>query len=124
MRTNVDGDLQEARQDLGHLDPGEPALAGLRVAHAHRDRQAERADVRERMTGIDRERGENREDLLDEPFPEASVVIGDRLVFDDRDTLFGQLLSQAAEDLRLLADERLDPAPDLRELLCRGPTLG
>ena len=33
-------DLDEARQDLRHLDPGEAALAGLRVAQADRDRQA------------------------------------------------------------------------------------
>ena len=33
-------DLEQARQDLRHLDPGEAALAGLRVAQADGDRQA------------------------------------------------------------------------------------
>ena len=48
-------DLEQAGQDLGHLDPGEDALAGLGIAQADRDRQAQRRDVRER-DGPDRRR--------------------------------------------------------------------
>ena len=91
-------DLDEAGQDLGHLDPGEPALAGLRVAHADRDREAERADVRERVAGVDREGRQDREDLVDEPLAQPLVVIGHLAVVEDRDAFFGKLGPERGED--------------------------
>ena len=84
-------DLEQARQDLRHLDPGEHALAGLRVAQPDRDRQAERRDVRERVAGVDRERREDREDLVEEALAERLVVLRHVAVVDDRDALGGQL---------------------------------
>ena len=78
-------DLDEARQDLRHLDPGEAALAGGRVAQADRDRQAERRDVRERVAGVHGERRQDREDLVEEPLAERLVVLGDRGVVDELD---------------------------------------
>ena len=80
-------DLDEARQDLGDLDPGEPGLVRLRVAEADGDRQAECRDVRERMARIDRERRQDRVDLLEEPLPELRVVLRDRRVVDELDAL-------------------------------------
>ncbi len=78
IRTKRDGsDLEQPRQDLRDLDPGEAALAGLRIAQSDRDRQAERRDVRERMAGIDRERRQDREDLVEEALPERVVVLRD-----------------------------------------------
>ena len=78
-------DLEQARQDLRDLDPREPALAGLRVAQPDRDRQAERRDVRERVPGIDRERRQDREDLVEEALAEGLVVLGDRRVVEQLD---------------------------------------
>ena len=67
MRTKRVGSTSMRRGRIWrHLDPGEAALAGLRVAQADRDRQAQRRDVRERVAGVDRERRQDREDLVEE----------------------------------------------------------
>ena len=76
------------------------------------------------MSGVHRERREDREDLLDEPLAEAAVMVGDRGVVDDRDALVGELPAQPDEDRRLLGDEGLDPRADLGELLGSGPPVG
>ena len=78
-------DLEQARQDLRHLHPREDALVGVRVAQADGDRQAQRRDVRERVAGIDRERRQDREDLVEEALAQLVVVLGDRRVVDDLD---------------------------------------
>ena len=83
-------DLEEAGQDLRHLDPGEDALAGLGVAQPDRDREAERRDVRERVPGVDRERRQDREDLVEEALAQRGVVLRDLGVVDDLDALGGQ----------------------------------
>ena len=51
-----------ARQDLGHLDPGE-ALLAVRTAQHHGEREAQVGDVRERVARVDGERGEDRKDV-------------------------------------------------------------
>ncbi len=114
-------DLHEAGQDLGDLDPGEATLVGLRVAHADGDREAQRADVGERMARIDGQRGEDREDLVDEPLAQPGVMVRQRGVVDDGDTLVGELLAEAGEDRRMLVDEGLDAGPDLGQLFGGGP---
>ena len=65
-------DLEQARQDLRDLDPGEAAFAGLRIAQADRDREAERRDVRERVARVDGQRGQDREDLVEEALAGAT----------------------------------------------------
>ena len=112
-------DLDEAGQDLGHLDPGEPALAVLRVAHPDRDREAERADVRERVPGIDREGRQDREDLVDEALAQALVMVGDLAVVEDRDALFGQLVAELGEDRRVVADRAPGPGSGSRPAVGR-----
>ena len=113
-------DLDEAGQDRRDLDPREPPLAGLRVAQADGDRQAERADVRERMAGIHGERREDREDLVDEALAQALVMLRHGGVVEDRDAFFGQLLADGGEQPGLLGDQALDPGSDLGQLLgCR-----
>ncbi len=117
-------DLEQARQDLRHLDPGEAALAGLRVAQADRDRQAERRDVRERMARIDRERGEDREDLVEEALAKGLVVLGDRGVVDELDALGGQRPADVDEDRRMVGDELEHALANGGELLVGGPAVG
>ena len=76
MSTNVEGAISMSRGRIwGTLTRAKPALAGLRVAHADRDREAERADVRERVARVDGERGEDREDLVDEALAQALVMV-------------------------------------------------
>ncbi len=117
-------DLEQARQDLRHLDPGEAALAGLRVAQADRDRQAQGRDVRERMTRIDRERRQDREDLVEEPLAERLVMLGDRRVVDELDAFRGERAADRHEDRRMVGDELEDARTDRRQLLVGGPAVG
>src|SRR6202011_1363764 len=60
----VFGERDETRQHRWHLDSREALLPALWVAH--RDREVERQvrDVRERVARVDRERSQNRKDLL------------------------------------------------------------
>ena len=117
-------DLEQARQDLRHLDPGEAALAGLRVAQPDRDRQAERRDVRERMARIDRERREDREDLVEEALAERVVVLGDRGVVDQLDALRGERPADVDEDRRVVGDELEHALARGGELFVGGPAVG
>ena len=117
-------DLDEAGQDLGHLDPGEAALAGLRVAQTDRDRQTQRRDVRERVAGIDRERGQDREDLVEEPLAERLVVLGDRGVVDELDAFLGQSLADLDVDRRVVGDEAEDALAGDGQLLVRRAAVG
>jgi hypothetical protein len=70
----------EPREDVGHLHPGEAPLAGLRIRHHGRQAERQVGDVRERMSGVDRQRGEHREDAAFEhlgqfdPVGDAEVV--------------------------------------------------
>ena len=125
MRTNSTGlDLEQARQHRRDLDAGEALLAADRVAQADGDREAERADVRERMARIDGERCEDREDLVVEPLAERGVVLRDGAVIDDVDLLARQLALQPSVDRRLLRDELQDPRPDRGKLVGRRATVG
>ena len=69
-------DLQEARQNLRHLDPGEPLLLVVRVFHADRQRQAEGAYVWEGMARIHRQGRQDRVDLVGEASRSASWCSG------------------------------------------------
>ena len=117
-------DLEQARQDLRDLDPGEPALAGLRIAQPDRDRQAERRDVRERVSRIDGERRQHREDLVEEALAERLVVLGDRRVVEQFDPLGGQRPPDRDVDRRVVGDELEDARAGGRELLLGGPPVG
>ena len=71
----ADGD--EPVEDRRHLDPGEVLLAGLRVAHQHGEVERQPGDVGERVRGVDRERGQDREDpLLEQLLAAASAPRG------------------------------------------------
>ncbi len=124
-RTKRDGlDLEQARQDLRDLDPGEAALAGLRIAQADRDRQAERRDVRERVARIDRQRRQDREDLVEEALAERLVVLGDRGVVDELDALGGERAPDRDVDRRVIGDELEDALAGRGQLLVGGPAVG
>ena len=117
-------DLEQARQDLRHLDPREAALARLRVAQPDRDRQAQRRDVRERVARIDRERREDREDLVEEALAERVVVLRDRRVLDQLDALRGERPADVHEDRRVVGDELEHALARGRELFLGGPAVG
>ena len=124
-RTNrVALDLEQAGQDLRDLDAREPALAGLRIAQADRDRQAERRDVRERVARVHRERRQDREDLVEEALAERLVVLRDRRVVDQLDALGGEGPADVDVDRRVVGDELADALADGGELLLGGPAVG
>jgi hypothetical protein len=54
---------EKPRQAFGHFHAGEALLPVLRVAHEDRETDREAGDVRERLTGSNRERGEHRVDV-------------------------------------------------------------
>ncbi len=56
------GDLYQAGEHVGDLDAGEPFFS-LRVDHDHCKAEAEVGDIGKRMTGVEGERREDREDL-------------------------------------------------------------
>ena len=116
-------DHDQARQDLGDLDPREAALAALRVAQSDRDRQAQRRDVRERMARVDRERREDGEDLLEEPLAERLVVLRDRGVVHDLDPLLGERRADVERDSRVVRDQLEHPLADRCELVLGGPAV-
>ena len=59
-------DGHEPVEDRRHLHPGEVLLAGLRVAHQHREVEREPGDVGERVRRVDGQRRQHREDPLPE----------------------------------------------------------
>ena len=52
-------DRDEPLEALGNLDPREPLLARLRVAHEQAEAQRKPRDVRERLARADRERSQH-----------------------------------------------------------------
>ena len=111
----------EARRDL---DPGEVLRAGLRVLQQHGEVERQAGDVGEGVRGVDRERGEHREDTVGEEVVERVPVVlvevvpahdGDALVLErrahvvleDAGVLLHQLVREAGDALDQLA--RLQP---------------
>lgn len=76
------GHHHEPGQQVGDLDPGEPMVATDGIVDHHCEVQREIGDVRERMTGIDGQRREHREDPVVEiglqMRPVGVVEIGER----------------------------------------------
>ena len=68
----------EAVDVVGHLHAGEVLATGVGVLHGHREIQAQAADVGERVRGVDRQRGEHREDLLGEVDRQCPAFVGPR----------------------------------------------
>jgi hypothetical protein len=90
--------------DLWHLDTREVPLTGLRVADGHGEREREVADIGERVSRIDRQGGQDREDLVDEHPPQLEVPFGSLVVAHDADALLGQRLAHLVEGEGVLAD--------------------
>ena len=116
-------DLEQAGQDLGHLDPREVALAGLRVAQADCDRQAQGRDVRKWVARIHRQRGQDRVDLVDEPLAEEGVMLGDRAVAHDLDVSRAEGTPDLAPDPAMVGDELEDLRSRGGELLGGRPAV-
>ena len=73
-------DLDEARQGVGHLDAGEVLLAAARVAQDDGEVEGQARDVGEGVGRIDRQRGEDRVDLVAEVAGQALLLVGVELI--------------------------------------------
>ena len=111
----------EARQDRRHLDPREALLAPLRVTDHHGEVQRKMRYVRKWVAGIDRERRQNRKDLL----PEHGVELGELLLADllaahESDSrLRERRYDLPVIDRHLAIDQSFDPRADRLQLLER-----
>ena len=91
------GQRQEAGQQRRHLDPGEAVLAGLGVEHGHAEVQREVRDVGERVPGVERQRGQHREDaLLEDLLQVLAVVLVELVPREQLDTDVPQRRAPAA----------------------------
>ena len=71
-----------------------------------RDRKAEARDERERMRGIDRERRQQRKDVVEEVILDpAALGLGDFPGVDHDDAVGAKRLAQLAPDFLLVAGE-------------------
>ena len=86
------GGLQEAGEQRRDLDAREVAVAGDRVPHDDGEVQRQAGDVREGVRGVDRQRGQDREDLVAEEREEAGLLLlGQLAPADEVDALLGEL---------------------------------
>ena len=101
MSTNREGSTSSSRGriwgTLTRANPRSP-LDGSRSPTAMDRRQGR--DVRERVARVDRERRQDREDLVDEPLAQGVVVLRDRGVVDHLDALDRQLPPDVDVDRR------------------------
>ena len=121
------GERDEPREQRRHLHAREPAHAGHRVAHHRREVERQVRDVRERVRGVDRQRGQHREDALVELLLEEREVRGvqrldrahdpDPLLLERRHELGGEDVGRAGRQL-------LRALPDPLELLGGRPAVG
>ena len=119
-------ELHEPGQVRRHLHPGEAILARFGVGHADREAERQVRDVGERVSGVDRERCQHREDVLVEDLGQRLLCVDVELhPRSERDALVLQRLDDLLEEQTLLlADEVNDVVADLDELLGRGPAVG
>ena len=114
------GQRDEAGEQRRHLHPGEPLLAGRRVAHDDREVQRQVRDVRERVRGVDGERREHREDASSNIARELRLRRR-RRGRPSRRTRCRRPASAGATSLvntrGLAGDELLDPGADRAQLL-------
>ena len=107
----------EAVEDRRHLHPGEVLLAGLGVAHEHREVERQPGDVGERVRRVDRQRRQHRED----PVPEQPLAVLllvpvevvpahqlDALVGERRDDLVAEQRGVPLHQLAGLGPDRLE----------------
>ena len=112
MSTKRDGSTSSRRGRIcGTLTRAKPRSPVSGSRRPDRDREAQRRDVRERMPGIDRERRQDREDLVEEALAERLVVLGDRGVVEELDALGGERPADVEVDRGVVGDEVEDALP-------------
>ena len=121
------GERDEPREQRRHLHAREPAHARHRVAHHRREVEGQVRDVRERVRGVDRQRGQHREDALVELLlEEREVRRVQRLdrAHDPDPLLLERRHELGGEDVRRAGRQLLRALPDPLELLGGRPAVG
>ena len=119
-------DSHEPADVVGNLDASEVFAAGDGVLHRHGEVEAQSADVGERVSVIDCQRRQYREDLLVEMCRESAVVIGAEIgPPNDRNALCRQGRADRVEKhVRVLVGEFLGATRDERQLFAWGEAVG
>ena len=116
------GELEESRQDRGHLHPGDPLLGGRGVPDLDGDVEREIRDHGEGMPRIDGERGEDRVDVaLEELAHRGAVVVFQLLVGHDVQPCLREVHAEVLEVDPVLAPDELGRALADRDELLAGP---
>ena len=114
------GQADEAVDRAGHADQRVHAAPVARARKLQRDGEAEIGNERERMRRIDRQRGQHREDVLQEMIVEPGLLgLGDVGAVDQDDVFLAQVLAQRAQARLLVGREAADRLADAHELLGR-----
>ncbi|MGX1076834.1 hypothetical protein AB7M45_007444 [Bradyrhizobium elkanii] len=114
------GDADEAVDLAGHADQRVHRLAVGDPRQLQRHREAEIRDERERMRRVDRQRRQQREDVVEEVILDpAPLGPGDVAAVDQLDADLGQDIPQVAPDRLLVGGELRDGLVDHHELLGR-----
>ena len=120
------GERDESRQQRRHLDPSDALLSGRRVDHPHQQIHAEIRDVRERVSRIDSQRGQDRKDHAIEDLAEQSSGCGiEPMPVRRRHPRVDQCRQDLlTEDVTLSFHQPCDAGDDGRELLGGAEPIG
>ena len=112
------GQADEAIDLAGHADQRVHRLAVGDPRQLQRDGEAEARDEREGMRRIDRQRRQQREDVVEEMILDpGSLGLGDIAAIDENDADLGQDAAQIAPDRLLVVGELRDRLVDEDKLL-------
>ena len=115
----------EAVDLAGHADQRVHRLAVGSARQMQRDGEAEARNEREGMRRIDRERRQQRENVVEEVILDPGPLgLGDVLAVDQDDADVGEHAAQVAPDRLLVGGELRDRLVDERELLGRRQAVG
>ena len=119
-------DDHEARDVVGHLDPGEAAGAVLRVGDQDGEVQREAGDVGERVRRVDRQRGQHGEHLRAEVRRQPGLLlVVERLPAPDVDALVVELRGDVVAEAGGVAGGEFAGARGQRvQHLARGQPVG
>jgi len=120
------GHDHEAGQKGRHLQAGEPAGVGDRVAHAHGQVERHVGDVRERVAGVDGQGRQHREDAVVEDVDQiGAVVVVERGPVRQQDPRLAQGRDDLAQEHGgLTTDQLLDLRADGSQLFGRREPVG
>src|SRR6185295_5149638 len=115
------GQADKAIDDAGHTDQRVHVAPVARARELQRDREAEIGDEGERMRRVDRERGKDREDVMEEMVLQPGLLgLGDIAAVNQDDVLLAQVLAQRTPARLLIGRKASHRLADANKLLRGG----